>query len=67
MKTLVALIGLVLIFEGLPYLAFPEAMQNWLKQLSEARPAVLRVIGGAAVLAGLLLCYLARRTGVLGN
>jgi uncharacterized protein YjeT (DUF2065 family) len=65
-KTLVALIGLVLIFEGLPYLAFPEAMQKWLKQLSEARPAVLRVVGGVAMLAGLLLCYVARRTGVLG-
>jgi len=65
-KTFIALIGLVLIFEGLPYLAFPEAMQKWLKQLTEARPAVLRVIGGTAVLAGLLLCYVARRTGLLG-
>ena len=66
MKTFIALIGLVLIFEGLPYLSFPEAMQNWLKQLSEARPAVLRVIGGMAVVVGLLLCYLARRTELLG-
>ena len=66
MQTLIALIGLVLIFEWLPYLAFPEAMQNWLKQLAEARPAVLRSVGGVAVLVGLLLCYIARRTGLLG-
>ena len=66
MKILVALIGLVLIFEGLPYLAFPEAMQGWLKQLSEARPSALRLVGGMAVVVGLLLCYVARRTGLLG-
>jgi uncharacterized protein YjeT (DUF2065 family) len=65
-KTLVALFGLVLIFEGLPYATFPEAMQRWLRQLLEARPAALRMTGIMAVLVGLLLCYLARRTALLG-
>ena len=64
MKTLVSLVGLVLVLEGLPYLAFPETMQNWLKQLSESRPVVIRVVGGFAVGLGLLLCYLARKTGL---
>ena len=66
MKTLVALIGLVLIFEGLPYAAFPEAMQNWLRQLIEAKPAVLRTLGIMAVAAGLFLCYISQRTGFFG-
>lgn len=66
MKTLVALLGLVLIFEGLPYATFPEAMQRWLKQLLDAPPLALRILGVAAVLAGLLLCYLSRRTTFLG-
>ncbi|MDT8334059.1 MAG: DUF2065 domain-containing protein [Desulfurivibrionaceae bacterium] len=65
MKFFVALIGLVLIFEGLPYAAFPEAMRSWLRQLSEVRPAVLRGIGLAAVALGLLLCYVAQRSGLL--
>ena len=65
MKMFIALIGLVLIFEGLPYAAFPEAMQNWLRQLSEARPVVLRTIGWVAVAVGLLLCYVAQRTGLV--
>lgn len=65
MKTLTALLGLVLIFEGLPYATFPEAMQKWLRQLLEARPFALRIMGVMAVLAGLLLCYLARRTSLL--
>lgn len=65
MKMLIALIGLVLIFEGLPYAAFPEAMQKWLRQLSEAQPVVLRKVGWAAVALGLLLCYVAQRTGLV--
>lgn len=66
MKTLAALLGLVLIFEGLPYATFPEAMQKWLRQLLDARPFALRVMGIMAVLVGLLLCYLARRTSFMG-
>jgi hypothetical protein len=66
LKTLTALLGLVLIFEGLPYATFPEAMQKWLRQLLEARPFSLRLMGIMAVLAGLLFCYLSRRTSFLG-
>lgn len=66
MKTLAALFGLVLIFEGLPYATFPEAMQKWLRQLLDARPFALRLMGIMAVLTGLLLCYLSRRTSLLG-
>ena len=66
MKMLIALIGLILIFEGLPYAAFPEAMQKWLRQLSEAQPSVLRKVGWVAVALGLLLCYVAQRTGLVG-
>jgi hypothetical protein len=65
-KTLIALVGLVLVFEGLPYAAFPEAMQNWLRQLSTVRPAVLRTVGCLAVALGLLLCYVAQRPGMAG-
>jgi len=64
-KTLVALLGLVLILEGLPYATFPEAMQKWLRQLLDAKPIALRIMGIMAVLAGLLLCYLSRRTAFL--
>jgi len=66
MKLLVTLIGLVLIFEGLPYAAFPEAMQRWLSQLAQEDPALLRVVGTLAVGGGLLLCYLTQRTSLFG-
>jgi uncharacterized protein len=65
MKYLLSLIGLVLILEAVPYVAFPEAMQKWLKQLAEMNPTVLRVIGLVSLGAGLLLCYIAQQTHLL--
>ena len=66
MKTLVSLIGLVLIFEGLPYVVSPEAMQRKLKQLIEMHPGSLRVMGITAMIIGFLFCYIGQRTGLLG-
>jgi len=66
MKLLITVLGLVLIIEGLPYVASPEAMQDWLRQLSSFRPRVLRGIGLAAMAVGLVLCYLTQRTNLFG-
>ncbi|MFH7319817.1 DUF2065 domain-containing protein [Desulfurivibrio sp. D14AmB] len=64
MELLISLIGLLLIVEGLPYAAFPEAMQRWLSQLQQLNPATMRKIGLVMLGLGLLLCYLARRTNL---
>ena len=64
MKFLFTLIGLVFILEGLPYLTFPEAMQRWLRQLMEMRPAQLRIVGLFAVGIGLLICFVTLRTNL---
>ena len=64
MKQLFTLIGLIFILEGLPYLTFPEAMQKWLRQLMDMRPAQLRIVGVIAVGLGLLICYVALRTNL---
>ncbi|MDX1776171.1 MAG: DUF2065 domain-containing protein [Desulfobulbales bacterium] len=64
MKLLFTLVGLIFILEGLPYLTFPEAMQRWLQQLMEMRPAQLRVVGLVAVGTGLLICYVTLRTSL---
>ncbi len=58
------MIGLVLVLEGLPYVAFPEAMQDWLRQLTTMSPRVLRIIGLIAMASGLFLCYLTQRTNL---
>ncbi|MBA3014230.1 MAG: DUF2065 domain-containing protein [Proteobacteria bacterium] len=66
MKFLVSLIGVILVIEGLPYAAFPEPMQKWLKQLTRMPPKLLRVLGFLSIVTGFLLCYLAQRTQLLG-
>lgn len=62
MKFFITLIGLILVLEGLPYVAFPEAMQNWMRQLIQMKPRVLRIMGIVAMASGLLLCYITQRT-----
>jgi uncharacterized protein YjeT (DUF2065 family) len=62
MKLLILLIGLILILEGIPYVAAPDMMQNWLKKLSEIAPGQLRTVGLISMAFGLLICYLVQRT-----
>ncbi|MBU2538795.1 MAG: DUF2065 domain-containing protein [Proteobacteria bacterium] len=64
MKLLVTLLGLVFILEAIPYVLFPEAMQRWLARLSQMEAGSLRATGLFALGLGLLLCYLAQRTGL---
>ncbi len=66
MKLLVTLTGLVLILEGLPYVAGPEAMQEWLKRLIEMKPEQLRLVGIIAMGIGFFLCFVAQRTDLFG-
>ena len=65
MKLLILLIGLILILEGLPYVAAPEGMRNWLKKLSEMDPGQLRSMGLVAMAIGLVVCYVAQKTSIL--
>jgi hypothetical protein len=65
MKLLALLLGLVLIVEGLPYVAAPEAMQNWLKKISEIHPSQLRVMGLIAMASGLVICFVVQKTTLL--
>ncbi len=58
MKLFLLVISMVLIIEGLPYFAFPDKMQNFLKILSETEPRTLRKYGISMIIAGLLILYL---------
>jgi uncharacterized protein len=60
MRFLFCLLGLVLIVEGLPYLAFPDKMKRWLSQIQLLSDNQLRLIGFIAMSCGLLLTYLFR-------
>jgi len=60
MEFFLCVLGMVLFIEGLPYVAFPEKMKRWIRQVLDMPPATLRVFGLGAMLVGLLLIYLAR-------
>jgi len=64
MKLLTLLVGLVLILEGLPYVAAPEAMQGWLKKLSDTHPGQLRSMGLFAMAIGLLIIFVVQKTSL---
>jgi len=60
MRLLFCLLGLVLIVEGLPYLAFPDKMKRWLSQIQQVPDTHLRIIGFIAMCCGLFLTYIFR-------
>jgi uncharacterized protein len=62
MKLLILLIGMVLILEGLPYAAAPEAMREWLGKLSQLPPSQLRAFGFLAMIIGLIICFMVQKT-----
>jgi uncharacterized protein YjeT (DUF2065 family) len=61
MKLLVCLLGLVLVVEGIPYFVFPDKMKKWMGKIQEIPDSQLRVMGLAAMCAGLVIAYLFRR------
>ena len=64
MKLLILLVGMVLVLEGLPYVAAPEAMRDWLEKLSTLPPAQLRIFGIIAMTAGLLIIFFVQKTAI---
>jgi uncharacterized protein YjeT (DUF2065 family) len=64
MKLLTLLIGLILILEGLPYVAAPEAMQDWLRKLSAVNPSQLRSMGLLAMAIGLAIIFIVQKTAL---
>lgn len=65
MKLLFLLIGIVLILEGMPYVAAPEKMRVWLAKLSELPAGQLRAFGLIAMATGLIICFAVQRFGLL--
>lgn len=63
MKILILLVGMVLILEGIPYVAFPESMREWLRKLSEMKGEHLRMFGLLSMGSGLMICWFVQRSG----
>ncbi len=60
MKFFLCVMGMVFIIEGLPYFAFPERLKVYLAKMAEVPDSSLRIMGLAAIAAGLVLVYFGR-------
>jgi uncharacterized protein len=56
-------LGLICFFEGLPYLASPELLKQWMIKVSTMESKHLRMLGAALMLLGLFLVYWGRHHG----
>jgi hypothetical protein len=61
MKFFLCVIGMVMIFEGLPYFAFPQKMKHWMLQIMAMPEDTLRRFGLIMMIGGLALVYFGRR------
>lgn len=60
-KSVLTALGLVCVIEGLPYFLFAEKMPRTLRAVALLPPRVLRLVGGVALVCGVVLVALARR------
>ena len=51
-------LGLMMVFEGIPYFCFPKKVKSYAKKLPEIPDATLRIIGFFLMMIGLLVVYL---------
>ena len=61
MDYFLCVLGLVLIVEGVPYFVFPEKMKELLSKIPQLPAASLRMFGITAIMAGILLVFIAKR------
>ena len=60
MRYFLCVLGMVFIFEGLPYFIFPEKLKIYLLKMTKMPDAALRFLGISAMIVGLILLYLGR-------
>lgn len=58
MKFFLAVIGMAMFLEGLPYFLFPEKTKKLMAEIQEMSPAVLRFLGFLLLAVGLLITFL---------
>lgn len=58
MSLFLSALGLMMVFEGIPYFCFPEQVKSFARKIPEMPDSTLRVIGFCLMMLGLLVVYL---------
>ena len=53
-------LGLMMIFEGIPYFSAPSQVKVFAEKIGKVPDKILRILGLALMLAGLIIIYLGR-------
>jgi uncharacterized protein YjeT (DUF2065 family) len=61
MEFFLCVVGMVMIFEGVPYFAFPAKMKLWILKVLEMPDENLRRLGFVLMMIGVGLVYLGKR------
>ena len=57
MSFFLSALGLMMVFEGIPYFCFPEQVKSFARKVPEIPDNILRMIGFGLMMAGLLVVY----------
>ncbi len=60
-RLIIVALGIMLIFEGIFYFAFPDATKRFMNEVQQLPDKTLRIFGFIALVTGLLLIYLGSR------
>jgi uncharacterized protein YjeT (DUF2065 family) len=63
MAYFLCVIGMVLVIEGIPYIAFPKGMKKMAKQMENIPNKALQITGLIAALLGLGIVYIGTHIG----
>ncbi|MBT4103520.1 MAG: DUF2065 domain-containing protein, partial [Nitrospina sp.] len=55
MNLFLSAVGLMMVFEGIPYFCFPEQVKSFARKVPEIPQSTLRVIGFFLMMTGLLV------------
>ena len=60
MGLFLAALGLMMVFEGIPFFCFPETFKKWASTIHEIPNGPLRILGLVIIIIGLGLAYFGR-------
>ena len=60
MAIFICAVGLMMIFEGIPYFCFPTQLKEYAAKLTELPNSTLRVIGFIIMIIGLVVAYIGK-------
>ena len=58
MSFFLSALGLMMVFEGIPYFCFPKKVEAFAEKLPEISDSTLRVVGFFLMMMGLLVVYI---------